>query len=88
MKELYANYKDKGLQIISVSIDRSEAAWQKALEAEKLPWPNGIDKSGIADTYRVQTIPAMFLVDLSSGNIIAENIRGKALQDKLAALMP
>ena len=30
----------------------------------------------------------MFLVDLSSGNIIAENIRGKALQDKLAALMP
>jgi len=88
LKAAYDNYKDKGLQIISVSIDRSETAWQKALAAEKLPWPNGIDKSGAADTYRVQTIPAMFLVDLASGNIIAENIRGKALQDKLAELMP
>jgi thiol-disulfide isomerase/thioredoxin len=86
LKDLYAKYQDKGLQIVSVSIDRSDAAWKKALNDEKLPWPNGIDKSGIADSYRMQAIPAMFLVDLSTGKIIAENIRGKALQDKLASL--
>ncbi|MGN1255424.1 MAG: redoxin domain-containing protein [Prevotella sp.] len=86
LKDAYAKYKDKGLQIVSISLDRSDAAWKKALGEEKLPWPNGIDKSGIADSYRVQAIPAMFLVDLSTGNIIAENIRGKALQDKLAEL--
>lgn len=87
LKDVYGKYKDKGLQIVSVSIDRSDAAWKKALGDEQLPWPNGIDKSGIADSYRVQAIPAMFLVDLSTGKIIAENIRGKALQDKLAELL-
>lgn len=88
LKECYAQYKDKGLQIISISIDRNDAAWKKALKEEQLAWPNGIDKSKIADAYKVQTIPAMFLVDVQTGKIIDEGLRGEVLRKKLAELMP
>lgn len=87
LKQVYADYAAKGLQIISVSLDRSDAAWKKALKEEQLPWPNGIDKSGIANAYKVQTIPAMFLVDVATGKIVGENLRGESLRNKLAELL-
>lgn len=86
LKQQYELYKDKGLQIVSVSIDKNEAAWKKALNEEKLPWPNGLDRAGIADSYKVQFIPAIFLVDGATGKCIAENIRGEELATKLAEL--
>jgi peroxiredoxin len=88
VKAQYAKYKDKGFQVVSISIDKDEAAWRKALAEEKLEWPNFIDRSGAADVYKVRTIPAMFLVDAQTQNIIAagDNARGEALAAKLAEL--
>lgn len=86
LKKLYEQYKDKGLQIVSVSIDKDEAAWKKALNEEQLPWPNGLDRAGIADNYKVKFIPAIFLVDNKTGKCIAENIRGEQLAAKLSEL--
>lgn len=86
LKHLYELYKDKGFQIVSVSIDKNENAWKKALNEEKLPWPNGLDRAGIADSYKVRFIPAIFLVDGATGKCIAENIRGEELATKLAEL--
>lgn len=71
---------------MSVSIDKDEAAWRKALAEEKLPWPNGLDRAGISDAYKVQFIPAIFLVDGATGKCIAEDIRGEELANKLAEL--
>ena len=86
LKKLHEIYKNKGLQIVSVSIDKNEAAWKKALNEEKLPWPNGLDRAGIANAYKVRFIPAIFLVDGATGKCIAENIRGEELATKLAEL--
>ncbi len=86
LKKLYEHYKDKGLEIVSVSIDKKDEAWKKALNEEKLPWPNGLDRAGIADAYKVRFIPAIFLVDGATGKCIAENIRGEELAKKLAEL--
>ncbi len=86
LKKLYELYKDKGLEIVSVSIDKNEEAWKKALKEEQLPWPNGVDRAGIADAYKVRAIPAIFLVDGTTGKCIAENIRGEELATKLAEL--
>lgn len=86
LKKLYELYKGKGLEIVSVSIDQKETAWKKALAEEKLPWPNGLDRAGIADSYKVKFIPAIFLVDGATGKCIAENIRGAELAIKLAEL--
>lgn len=86
LKKQYELYKDKGLQIVSVSIDQKEDAWKKALNEEKLPWPNGLDRAEIASAYKVRFIPAIFLVDGATGKCIAENIRGEELANKLAEL--
>ena len=86
LKKLYELYQDKGLEIVSVSIDKKEEQWKKALKEEQLPWPNGVDRAGIADAYKVRAIPAIFLVDGATGKCIAENIRGAELAIKLAEL--
>ena len=38
LNHVYQNYKDKGFEIISVSIDQKNKDWQKAMKEEKMPW--------------------------------------------------
>jgi thiol-disulfide isomerase/thioredoxin len=85
LKNLYKKYASKGLEIISISIDKKEADWEKALEEEKFAWPNYLDTKGAADACRVKAIPAMFLLN-DKGMVIAENIKGEELSAKLAEL--
>lgn len=86
LKEQYGMYAAKGLEIISISTDRKEADWLKALGEENLPWPNFRDIDGsISKDYNVRSIPAIFLVD-SNGILIAQDLRGETLAKKLAEL--
>lgn len=85
LKKLYQEYSSKGFEIVSISIDKKEADWKRALDEEKLTWPNFLDTKGASDAFKVKTIPAMFLVD-EKGKIIAEKIRGEELEKKLAEL--
>ena len=87
-KELYELYKDKGLQIVSISADANEADWLKALDEEKLEWPNDIDgDKGIANLYKVQFYPTVYLLD-SEARVLGANdeVRGENLRNKLAEL--
>ena len=86
LKALYKEFATKGLEIISISIDKDNAAWQKALQEEQFPWPNFLDKSNIADAYEVKLIPAIFLVD-STGKVLSIKLRGKALEEKIKELL-
>lgn len=86
LKRLYASYADKGFQIVSISIDKKEAEWTKALQEEQLAWPNFLDTEGIADLYQVKFVPTMYLID-GQGVMVGENLRGEALADKLAELL-
>ncbi|MDR0738221.1 MAG: AhpC/TSA family protein [Prevotellaceae bacterium] len=85
LKNLYKKYASKGFEIISISTDKKAADWEKALNEEKLAWPNYLDTKGAADACRVKAIPAMFLID-DKGIVIAEKIRGEELAAKLAEL--
>lgn len=85
LKKLYTEYAPKGFEIVSISIDQKEADWIKALDEEKLPWPNYLDIKRASDAFNVKTIPAMFLID-ENGVVIAEKIRGEELANKLAEL--
>ena len=94
--EVYNNFNSKGFDIISISLDgrRGKTEGKKA-------WIDAIDKDGIgawyhisnldyfkceiAKTYGVISIPSSFLID-ENGKIIAKNLRGKALQNKLKQL--
>lgn len=68
----------KGFEVFSVSLDRSEDPWKKAIISDKLTWKNhGWDKDNMASkAYSVYSIPSAFLVD-GKGNIIAS---GQALR--------
>lgn len=85
LKALHSKYAAKGFQIISISIDKKEADWKKALKEEQLKWPNYLDQNGIADLFKVRLIPAMFLLD-ENGKIVEEQLRGESLAKKLEEL--
>lgn len=86
LKKQYELYKDKGFEIISISIDKDSNAWKKALQEENLSWPNFKDNNeDIATLYKVKAVPTMYLID-ENGTMIAENARGKELANKLTEL--
>ena len=88
----YNKYHDKGLNIISVSLDRQgqKAQWVKAIEDDKMDWYHVSNlqfwQDPIARMYSVRSIPATFLLD-EDGRIIDKNLRGTALHTKLASLL-
>ena len=88
----YSQYKDKGLEIIGVSLDRpdSKSLWLKVIKRDHLDWIQLSDlnwwNSKAALLYNINSVPANFLID-PKGKIIAKNVRGEALQSKLAELI-
>ncbi|MNE41173.1 Thiol-disulfide oxidoreductase ResA [compost metagenome] len=83
LKELQAKYKDKGFEIIGVSIDNKEDAWRKKVGELNLPWAQYLDtfEEG-ADKYLVAAIPYTVLID-REGNIIATRLSGEDLDERL-----
>lgn len=87
---IYNQYKDKGFDVLGVSLDRNQAAWEKAIEADKLTWHHVSDLKGwqneAAQLYSVRSIPQTLLID-AEGNIIARNLKGAALEAKLKEIL-
>lgn len=85
----YNTYHQKGFDVIGVSFDNSKEAWVKAITRLQMPWHHMSDLKGwgcaASAAYNIKGIPANVLVD-KKGNIIAKNLRGDDLQNKLAEL--
>ena len=91
LREQYAEFKDRGLQIMSVSLDDSQEKWLQACEEEQIPWisardENGWGKSEIRKLFGIQAIPFIVLID-EEGNIVAKNIRRNLLREKIIELL-
>jgi len=71
IKELYANYKDKGFAVLSISIDTDKKAWEKAVKEENMPWEQLLsnDKSKTLADFQFAGIPTLYLID-PNGNIV------------------
>ena len=86
----YHNYKDKGFEVYGVSLDRSKDKWLQGIEEDGLSWTHVSDlkywQSEAAKTYNINTIPASFLLD-QEGKIIAKNLRGPSLHQKLKEIL-
>jgi peroxiredoxin len=82
-------YKDKPFTILSVSLDQPNAKdkWIKAIHDDNLTWTHVSDlqfwNNAVAKQYGIQAIPQNLLLD-PEGKIIAKNLRGKTLSEKLA----
>ncbi|MBT8236806.1 MAG: AhpC/TSA family protein [Bacteroidia bacterium] len=88
--KVYEAHKDKGLSIIGVSLDRKAEDWIKAIEVDNLSWhqvSNVRYFDEIAALYNVRAIPASFILD-ENGVIVAKNLRGAALGEKISELLP
>lgn len=83
----YEAYKDRGFTVLGISGDENKDSWLKATKQDKLPWTNVIDVDDKVNwQYGITSIPASLLLD-KEGRIIAKNLRGEALQQKLAELL-
>ena len=89
LKEAYKAYHDKGVEFFSVSIDKDGAAWRKAMKEENMPWEQAqASKAGkdVMKLYQFSGIPYILILD-KDGKIVAKNLRGKALIDKLEEMV-
>jgi peroxiredoxin len=89
----YAAYRGKNFTVVSISLDSqsARAAWLKAIQNDGLTWPQVSDLRGfnteVAQQYAITSIPQNFLLD-PQGRIVAKNLRGDALMQKLAQVLP
>lgn len=85
--KLYEKYKEKGFEILGVSLDKTRDRWVKAIADDNLTWLHISDLKGwqseYGRLYGVSSIPQTVLLD-EEGKIIARNLRGPALEQKLA----
>jgi len=86
----WEKYHDKGFQIFQVSLDRTREAWMKGIQEDNLgKWIHVSDlkywNSSVVPQYRIESIPHNYLLD-RDGKIIDINLRGKALDEKLAEI--
>ena len=83
LKTVYEDYKDKGLEIIGISLDNKRDAWLKAIEEDQLPWVQVSSLMGracpVAKLYRVNGIPDIFILD-ADNRIIAKKARGEQIR--------
>ena len=90
VKAAYEAYKDKGFGIVGVSLDNSKGAWLSAIQNLEMNWAHLSDLKGwhsaAAKLYGVNSIPATVLV-AQDGTILARDVRGEAIQQKLAEIL-
>jgi len=88
--EAYQKYKAKNFTVLGVSLDRARDPWLKAIKDDKLDWSHVSDlkfwNNEVAQTYRVSSIPQNLLID-PDGKIVAKNLRGPELHERLGQLL-
>jgi peroxiredoxin len=86
----YNRYKDKGFTVLGVSMDQKKELWVAAIQQDNLTWTHISDLQGwgneVGKLYNVTGIPQNFLVD-REGKIVAKDLRGAALDEKLAEIL-
>jgi peroxiredoxin len=86
----YSEFKDKNFAILGVSLDKEKDPWQQAILEDKLAWTQVSDlkywNSKAVDVFKISGIPFNILID-PQGKIIAQELRGDALESKLKEVL-
>lgn len=86
----YNKFKDKGFTILGVSFDSNKDMWLAAVEKDKLTWDHVSDLKGwgneVGKIYGISSIPQNLLID-KEGKIVAKNLRGPELEEKLKEII-
>lgn len=88
--KFYPRYKDKGFEILGVSLDQNPRDWKKAVVQDKISWPQVNDNGGWEAKTGIQwdiyQIPASYLID-KEGRVVGMDLEGKALEKALKELL-
>lgn len=91
LKATYDKYHKRGFEIYASSLDDEKQNWQAEMDRFGMQWINVSGVSGIDSvapkTYIITSIPSNFLIDCATGQIIAKNLRGEALDKTLEELL-
>lgn len=88
----FNKFRNKNFTVLSVSLDRPDAKdkWLAAIHKDGLTWTHVSDlkywDNAVAKEYGIRAIPQNLLLD-PNGKIIAKNLRGDELDEKLAAIL-
>ena len=88
---LYNKYKNQNFTVFSVSLDKDKEAWKRAIKADGLVWNTHVSdllqwETPLVQQYGFNSIPFTVLVD-KNGVIVAKNLRGEELEQKINALL-
>lgn len=82
MVKLYQDFKDKGLEVISVSLDNRKEKWVEAIQKDGMSWIHVSSLKGwndeVVKKYGVDAVPAIFVLD-ENNKILAKQLRGEKL---------
>ena len=83
MVKLYAAFRDKGLAVVSVSLDEKKDKWTEAIQKDGLTWLHLSDLKGwkgeVVKLYNIDGVPTIFVLD-ENNRIVAKNLRGEKLR--------
>jgi thiol-disulfide isomerase/thioredoxin len=90
IKEIYNNYSQKKLIVLSVSADESKEKWMKAIRDEQMTWLNGSDllgtDKGVVKKYQIGFFPQYFLIDPDGYSIQRSRSNLNAIRTQLAEM--
>ncbi|MBP7140779.1 MAG: AhpC/TSA family protein [Opitutaceae bacterium] len=85
-REIHKRYRDRGFEILAVSVDTRVSDWKAAIAKDQADWLHVSDlagwKSPLAGSWNVSALPANFLLD-REGRILAKDLRGRSLDEAL-----
>jgi thiol-disulfide isomerase/thioredoxin len=88
--KVYDKYKDKGFEIVGISLDRSRTDFDKYIDKYNMTWPQFYDgkfwQNEVATIYGVKSIPATYLID-KKGKIRYKSLRGHQLETAVKKLI-
>ena len=91
LREAYKRYHKRGFEIYGVSLDSRAESWRAAIKKQNMQWVNVSAlqefNTPAVEHYAVEAIPTNYLIDCSNGVIVAKNLRGEAVLEKLAELL-
>jgi peroxiredoxin len=86
----FNKYNSKNFTVLGISLDQAKPSWLNAIQMDGLTWTHVSDLKGwgneVAALFHVTSIPQNLLID-PQGKIIAKNLRGEALNQKLEELL-
>ena len=86
----FNKYKSKNFTVLGVSLDKAKPAWIEAINMDGLTWTHISDLQGwqnsVAQQFQIFNIPQNILIG-PDGKVIGKNLRGAALERKLARVL-